>query len=385
MKLVYLIWLPSLWVLVLVLAACDKDEGSTPQPPVAVATASPDSGLIPLWVQFSTAGSTDPDGEIVRYSWDFDGDLIFDWTSTTTGDLAYKFTRTGTFHSTLNVQDDAGLSHRAHLRITVSSLYPNLIHVPVLLPETINVMQVFALTDYPASGIPPETFAQVELSEIVGTLGAHGWTDQDGDIFFQQTLGQTELPVGQTYMIVTGLEAADQRVQYVRYSWRQKRFQFLSGQSRTFTEIVTVENQTVGVDTIELADAIRLLDGGSAGIPWRENQTLSFQTDFPRRFHWEAPDSAGRYRYVMLIFDETDGTLIDAYPSEKDHAPINQTYYDYPFENSPNLLTPGHTYRWMIIGTRDEDITTYVEWYLYTYSQLAVTSEMYRGRFYLTE
>ena len=41
------------------------------QPPVAQASANPASGTAPLAVQFSAAGSTDPDGTIVSYLWSF--------------------------------------------------------------------------------------------------------------------------------------------------------------------------------------------------------------------------------------------------------------------------------------------------------------------------
>ena len=46
--------------------------------PVAVATATPTSGTAPLTVQFSGAGSSDPDGTPLTYAWDLDGDGAFD-------------------------------------------------------------------------------------------------------------------------------------------------------------------------------------------------------------------------------------------------------------------------------------------------------------------
>src|SRR6185436_10063300 len=41
------------------------------QPPVAVAAANPTSGPAPLAVAFSSAGSSDPEGQPVTYSWTF--------------------------------------------------------------------------------------------------------------------------------------------------------------------------------------------------------------------------------------------------------------------------------------------------------------------------
>ena len=45
--------------------------GGSNLPPVAVASASPENGNAPLTVQFSSAGSSDPDGAISAYAWDF--------------------------------------------------------------------------------------------------------------------------------------------------------------------------------------------------------------------------------------------------------------------------------------------------------------------------
>ena len=49
--------------------------------PIAVATATPDSGPTPLTVQFSSAGSNDPDGTALTYAWDFNGDGTVDSTA----------------------------------------------------------------------------------------------------------------------------------------------------------------------------------------------------------------------------------------------------------------------------------------------------------------
>jgi len=50
--------------------------------PIANGYADPSAGPAPLTVEFTGAG-TDPDGEIVLYSWDFDGNGSYDWSSPT--------------------------------------------------------------------------------------------------------------------------------------------------------------------------------------------------------------------------------------------------------------------------------------------------------------
>jgi uncharacterized protein (TIGR03437 family) len=73
------------------------------RPPVAVFTASPTSGAIPLSVTFSGAGSSDPDaGDTLSYFWDF-GDGATRTTSTPS--TSYVYTRAGEFTASLRVRD----------------------------------------------------------------------------------------------------------------------------------------------------------------------------------------------------------------------------------------------------------------------------------------
>ena len=74
------------------------------QPPMADADG-PYSGTVDSPVQFDGTGSTDPDGTIVSYSWDF-GDGATGTGATPT----HTYTATGTFTVTLTVTDDADAS-----------------------------------------------------------------------------------------------------------------------------------------------------------------------------------------------------------------------------------------------------------------------------------
>ncbi|RFC49292.1 MAG: PKD repeat-containing protein [Verrucomicrobia bacterium] len=79
------------------------------QAPVAVADASaPLTGLTPLAVNFSSVGSSDADGTIVSYSWDFGNGA-----TSTLPNPAYTYTAPGTYVASLVVKDDSGLSSAA--------------------------------------------------------------------------------------------------------------------------------------------------------------------------------------------------------------------------------------------------------------------------------
>jgi YD repeat-containing protein len=98
--------------------------GPTNQPPVAQASANPTSGIAPLTVQFSAAGSTDPDGTIVGYAWNFG-----DGNSSAETDPTHTYNDAGVYQATLTVTDDGGASSSAAVTVTVNDATQDEIHV----------------------------------------------------------------------------------------------------------------------------------------------------------------------------------------------------------------------------------------------------------------
>jgi len=88
-------------------------------PPVAVASASPATGNAPLNVQFSSSGSSDPDGSIVAYAWDFG-----DGATSTAANPTHLFNVAGNYTVALMVMDNSGLT--GSTTINVSVMQPNL-------------------------------------------------------------------------------------------------------------------------------------------------------------------------------------------------------------------------------------------------------------------
>jgi PKD repeat protein len=70
-------------------------------PPVPKVAANPTVGLAPLAVSFSSAATSDPDGDRLAYAWDFNADGAVD---STEPNPTYTFTRNGVFDATLRMQ-----------------------------------------------------------------------------------------------------------------------------------------------------------------------------------------------------------------------------------------------------------------------------------------
>jgi PKD repeat protein len=96
-----------------------KVTGTVPllsgQPPVAAVSATPTAGTAPLSVNFSSAGSNDPDGTIVAYEWNFgDGSPVVSAPS-----ASHTYTSAGNFTATLRVTDNSGLTSAQSTTISV--------------------------------------------------------------------------------------------------------------------------------------------------------------------------------------------------------------------------------------------------------------------------
>ncbi|MDZ5661737.1 ThuA domain-containing protein [Nocardioides sp. S-58] len=91
--------------------------------PSASATATPSSGVAPLTVQFSSAGSRDPDegDSIVGYAWDFQNDGTVD---STQPDPTFTYTANGVYDARLTVTDETGRTGVATAVVTVGNTRP---------------------------------------------------------------------------------------------------------------------------------------------------------------------------------------------------------------------------------------------------------------------
>ena len=101
-----------------------KGSGAVNQAPVAVASATPTSGIAPVAVAFDGRGSSDPDGSIASYAWSF-GDSATGSGAT----ITHTYSSPGTYTATLTVTDNGGATGSTQVTIQ-ATVDPNILNAP---------------------------------------------------------------------------------------------------------------------------------------------------------------------------------------------------------------------------------------------------------------
>jgi len=152
--------------------------------PIAVATATPSSGLGPLSVTLSAAGSTDPDGTITSYQWAF-GDGTPNGSGAT---ITRTYANPGNYTATLTVTDNRGGTATATVAIAVTQNPALVIRLQSLdlVVQTSGgnktgraTVKVTNLSGSPVSGV---SVAGDWSGVVTGT--ASGNTDSNGNVVF---------------------------------------------------------------------------------------------------------------------------------------------------------------------------------------------------------
>ena len=118
--------------------------------PTAVISATPTNGNAPLNVGFNGTGSTDPDGNIVSYAWNFG-----DGTTGTGVSPTHIYTNAGTYSAVLTVTDNSGQTAMASQNITVTTTAPQ--NQTITFPAIANKLTTdapFTLSASATSGLP---------------------------------------------------------------------------------------------------------------------------------------------------------------------------------------------------------------------------------------
>ncbi|GAA1039559.1 lectin [Virgisporangium ochraceum] len=100
----------------------EYNQAGNNQAPIARASANRTSGAGPLAVDFSSAGSSDPEGGALTYAWNFG-----DGGTSTSANPSHTFTGTGQYTVSLTVRDPAGLTATASMVVTVGNTAPTVV------------------------------------------------------------------------------------------------------------------------------------------------------------------------------------------------------------------------------------------------------------------
>jgi cytochrome c len=116
--------------------------------PIAQATGTPSTGLAPLTVNFSSAGSSDPEGTTLTYAWEFG-----DGGTSTLANPSHTYAANGAYTAKLTVTDGAGLTAVANVPITVGNRPPV---ITIEFPKDGQVASFTDKVDYKISVTDPE-------------------------------------------------------------------------------------------------------------------------------------------------------------------------------------------------------------------------------------
>ncbi|MFE2632851.1 PQQ-dependent sugar dehydrogenase, partial [Streptomyces sp. NPDC059374] len=157
--------------------------------PLAQAKASVTSGKAPLSVSFSSAGSSDPDGDTLGYAWTFG-----DGATSTAANPSHTYTAEGQYTATLKVTDPSGKSATASVQITVGNTAPT---VRIDMPADGQIYDFGAAIPFKVTVTDPEDgtidCSRVKVNFIIGhDSHGHPQTSATGCTGTLQTLADGE-------------------------------------------------------------------------------------------------------------------------------------------------------------------------------------------------
>ncbi|MEP0815335.1 MAG: PKD domain-containing protein [bacterium] len=161
--------------------------------PVASLIANPEAGNPPVDITLDAGASLDPDGVIVKYDWDYDGDGSYDAFNKVDPQIVVTYRKPGSYNPVVRVTDDRGSSATASAEV--------LINRPPTANFTVDVQQ--GLVPLTVNYNPASSF------DMGGSLVSFEW-DFDGDGIFDDVRNTGEV-VQYTYESA-GLYAPNLRV-----------------------------------------------------------------------------------------------------------------------------------------------------------------------------
>jgi glucose/arabinose dehydrogenase len=130
--------------------------------PVAQAAANRTSGQAPLRVRFSSAGTSDADGDALTYSWDFG-----DGGTSTAANPTHRYRTNGTYTATLTAEDATGRTGSASVRIVVGNTAPQVV---LELPKDGQLFSFGDAIPFKVRVTDPEDGAAVDCAKVKVTF-----------------------------------------------------------------------------------------------------------------------------------------------------------------------------------------------------------------------
>jgi PKD repeat protein len=172
----------------------DGDGGGAPNVPPTANANGPYSGTAGVAVNFSSAGSNDPDGNIASYAWDFG-----DGAASSTANPSHSYAAAGSYTVTLTVTDNEGTIGSDSTTATITD--PD--QPPANVPPTAN-----ANGPYTGTTVNAVNFSSTGSNDPDGNIVAFSWDFGDGATSNQVNPSHTYTAVG-TYTVTLAVTDND--------------------------------------------------------------------------------------------------------------------------------------------------------------------------------
>ncbi|MFD8912567.1 PQQ-dependent sugar dehydrogenase [Streptomyces sp. NPDC059575] len=126
--------------------------------PVARAAADKTSGQAALKVRFSSAGTTDQDGDTLTHHWDFG-----DGSSSSAANPTHTYRKNGTYTATLTAEDPSGRTGSAAVRIVVGNTAPT---VTLQLPQNGQLFSFGDAVPFTVKVTDPEDGRNIDCAKV---------------------------------------------------------------------------------------------------------------------------------------------------------------------------------------------------------------------------
>ena len=324
-------------------------------PPIA--SAGPDiTAEVNTEVTFKGLGSSpNEDGSITKYEWDFEGDMVWDWNSTSTGRAQHVYLVVGNYIAIFRVTDDTG-------RTATDTTYVNI-------TMKANIDPVADAGEDQTVFVGQEVVFNGTGSDIDGQVVQYRW-DFDGDgvwDFENETSGAVNHIYDRPGVFKAILQVMDDR----------------GGTNRSECIVTVVETQppiaNAGGDLTVECGKIVYLDGWASSDP--EGQQIAYSWDFdnddgiqmdatgPKVYHTYG--KGGNYTVTLTVTDERGmtsddtatitvvqraGVSLTSDPASRDLKPGEEGIFNITLSNTGNgndtfkLLLYGENSGW---GTLD--------------------------------